>query len=579
MATRYVDPSLSGAAGDGTIGDPWSFLSTVANASSGDVCLVKAGTSTFATFNTADLIWIGCDANYAIATVPTVTIDLAGAASSVSVTAAHNWFRNFRFTNNSGANDLVSLGTGAHNTLFYRCRMDTAGRSTIASTTADGLTLIASEVNGWGSGGYGLSVTSGISHYVYGTVFRDASSSAVRTTSTSGFPVSRCLFDTVAGSAYEIGSSTLDRRAASFVNNTVYACTNGIEWRSSSSIPMLVANNIFQGVTGTAILNGSSQTVWMLDYNNRFFGNGTDKSGSFYGHTEVFSGILGRPMEDAANGDYRILANDLGHNAGIPATWLINGGLTSDELGIDVGAWERQISSTIRPRHKIMESIVKNTASQKLYVWAVSALTGEKLPSSAANITCKVSIDGAAPAALNDVNPTEIGDGLYAFDLTQAETNGNRLLFTPESSVTNTLLDAIEHCTIVQGATNTYVSPGSAVAPSIATLSATNIECYQDSESPDILLGIEDEAGDPIDLSAATIRFVVWENDDPGEIYFEVDTADGITVADTNQVTIPLDLVDTSAAGSWAYNLWDVGAKRVLSAGQFKVIETALGGA
>lgn len=75
----------------------------------------------------------------------------------------------------------------------------------------------------------------------------------------------------------------------------------------------------------------------------------------------------------------------------------------------------------------------KNTAGQRFFVKAFDdngAVSGD-----AANITCQLSIDGAAYSATNDVNPTEIGtSGQYVFDLTQAETNGYELSFVPESS-------------------------------------------------------------------------------------------------------------------------------------------------
>lgn len=53
----------------------------------------------------------------------------------------------------------------------------------------------------------------------------------------------------------------------------------------------------------------------------------------------------------------------------------------------------------------------------------------------AANITLKIEQDDdGTQSASNDVNPTEVEDGQYRFDLTQAETNGDKLTFYPESS-------------------------------------------------------------------------------------------------------------------------------------------------
>jgi hypothetical protein len=78
--------------------------------------------------------------------------------------------------------------------------------------------------------------------------------------------------------------------------------------------------------------------------------------------------------------------------------------------------------------------LYKNVASQKWTVFAFTTSTGAALIGDAANITAKISIDGAAGSATNDTNPTELEDGYYVFDLTQAETNGDLLLILPESS-------------------------------------------------------------------------------------------------------------------------------------------------
>lgn len=76
----------------------------------------------------------------------------------------------------------------------------------------------------------------------------------------------------------------------------------------------------------------------------------------------------------------------------------------------------------------------KNTAGQQIRVFAFNRTTAEPVTGGAANITCKVSLDGAAAVALADTNPTETEDGYYLFSLTQAETNGDTVDFYPESS-------------------------------------------------------------------------------------------------------------------------------------------------
>jgi len=79
----------------------------------------------------------------------------------------------------------------------------------------------------------------------------------------------------------------------------------------------------------------------------------------------------------------------------------------------------------------------KNIASQKWRVFAFDRTTNAPLTGNAANITAKISKDFGTANATNDTNPTEVEDGYYEFDLTQAETNANDLLILPESATAN----------------------------------------------------------------------------------------------------------------------------------------------
>lgn len=95
-------------------------------------------------------------------------------------------------------------------------------------------------------------------------------------------------------------------------------------------------------------------------------------------------------------------------------------------------------------RSQADDMILKNVAGQKLTVVAINTTTGAVVTGDAANITAQTSLDGAAPGASNDVNPTELGTtGHYQFDLTQAETNGDLFVFAPVSSTGNTVVIAL----------------------------------------------------------------------------------------------------------------------------------------
>ena len=97
-------------------------------------------------------------------------------------------------------------------------------------------------------------------------------------------------------------------------------------------------------------------------------------------------------------------------------------------------------------------SYLKNTASQKFNVLAVNTATGLPVTGDSANITAKISIDSAAFASLTDTNPTELdatnAPGVYVFDLSQAETNGDVLTIIPSSSTANVQMDMLNIYTV-----------------------------------------------------------------------------------------------------------------------------------
>ena len=97
-------------------------------------------------------------------------------------------------------------------------------------------------------------------------------------------------------------------------------------------------------------------------------------------------------------------------------------------------------------------SYLKNTSSQKFNVLAVNTATGLPVTGDAANITAKISIDSAAFAAVSDTNPTELdatnAPGVYVFDLSQSETNGDVLTIVPSSSTANVQMDMLNIYTV-----------------------------------------------------------------------------------------------------------------------------------
>jgi hypothetical protein len=89
----------------------------------------------------------------------------------------------------------------------------------------------------------------------------------------------------------------------------------------------------------------------------------------------------------------------------------------------------------------------KNVASQKLTVFAFDSTTNLPKTGDAANITAYVSIDGGTVTALGDTSATELDStnakGYYSVDVSQSETNGDKLLFSAKSSTSNIVVVAV----------------------------------------------------------------------------------------------------------------------------------------
>jgi hypothetical protein len=100
----------------------------------------------------------------------------------------------------------------------------------------------------------------------------------------------------------------------------------------------------------------------------------------------------------------------------------------------------------------------KNVAGQTLTVFAFDPTTNLPKSGDAANITAYVAKDGGAVTVLADTSATEKdatnAKGYYVFDLAQAETNGDKLLFTAKSSTANVVVlgaPAVVYTTTVGG--------------------------------------------------------------------------------------------------------------------------------
>jgi len=109
--------------------------------------------------------------------------------------------------------------------------------------------------------------------------------------------------------------------------------------------------------------------------------------------------------------------------------------------------------------------MTKNLAGQKLTVFAFNATTNLPKTGDAANITAYVSKDDGSVTALTDTSATEASStnaaGYYTFDLSQAETNGDKLLFTAKSTTADIVVIAVPAVV--------YTTPANFAAASISS--------------------------------------------------------------------------------------------------------------
>ena len=82
----------------------------------------------------------------------------------------------------------------------------------------------------------------------------------------------------------------------------------------------------------------------------------------------------------------------------------------------------------------------KNVDAQKWVVFAFDITDNTAKTGDADQITANLRIDGAGANAVDDTNPTELEDGYYFFNITQAESNGDMILICPASSTENIMV-------------------------------------------------------------------------------------------------------------------------------------------
>lgn len=91
--------------------------------------------------------------------------------------------------------------------------------------------------------------------------------------------------------------------------------------------------------------------------------------------------------------------------------------------------------------------LIRNVAGQIVYIFAFDGTTNAGKTGDAAQITGAISRDGAGSSPITDTNPSECGGGWYAFTLTAAETNAEKLAWYGASSTGGVLVQGNQEST------------------------------------------------------------------------------------------------------------------------------------
>ena len=118
-------------------------------------------------------------------------------------------------------------------------------------------------------------------------------------------------------------------------------------------------------------------------------------------------------------------------------------------------------------------AVEKNVSGQKAFIFAVDS-SGNGLANDQANITAKISLDGASASASSDTNPTQVDatnlPGVYYFDLSQAETNADVITVKAASSTSGVKIATIFMYTVPPETTLAGVVGGTGGAASGLTV-------------------------------------------------------------------------------------------------------------
>jgi uncharacterized protein YunC (DUF1805 family) len=190
----------------------------------------------------------------------------------------------------------------------------------------------------------------------------------------------------------------------------------------------------------------------------------------------------------------------------------------------------------------------KNVASQKVTLLVIDTATNLPKTGDAANLTFYVQKDDGSVTALGDTSAAEVDStnalGLYVCDLTQAETNGDKLLFTGKSSTSGVRVVPLLLQTVPAGFTSSVAQTGDSYAivnhgtngnAAIKT-SVDTIDDFLDTEIAAIKAKTDGLPSDPADASDIAALFVT--------VNTKLDTFDDLLDTEVASLQSSLNTID-----------------------------------
>lgn len=166
--------------------------------------------------------------------------------------------------------------------------------------------------------------------------------------------------------------------------------------------------------------------------------------------------------------------------------------------------------------------MLRNTAGQSVHVLAFDE--NGRRSGIAGSLSITLAIDGGDSAPLGDTSPTEIGTtGEYVYSLTQEETNGHELSFSPSCSI-----GGVQVFTLPGNVIFTRSSSAAGITEQTKT-GVTKIDLdahYRGDTWAGFTAYFMDAYDNPVDLTGASIRMHVKRSVSDAEPLLEWSTAD-----------------------------------------------------